>query len=293
MADRTNELHRVVKLLSRTKPAAAAAIAAGSKRPRGHPGMSSFGKLAAECGSMLKKTGALLSKLQKKAGRGGIFSDSTREVNQLTALIKGDSDQLTRGLEALEKLGAARAPNAACRKHCEVVVKTLRKRLASHSKAFQAALQHHGEAVKRQSDRRKQFSHSGNPVVSGLGVGVGVGAGAGAGLGMGMGAVPGAARAGAVGGGGAGASRVGLASRQMAATAGGNGMANNPYSIRGTKRGRAAMGGNAYSAFSRSFCADWTRIMYVRTEEGLSRKLKPNHLHLHLLRSLFFGIAML
>ena len=104
-----------------------------------------------------------LDKLFVLAHKKGMFDDSTKDINELTALCKSKLEAISQDLSDLQQQGTSGA-NSSTAAHFKILVETLRKTLNVHVKKFKEAMDMRSKAIKRQHERRKQFA-SMTPVV--------------------------------------------------------------------------------------------------------------------------------
>ncbi|KAL0856934.1 hypothetical protein Bca101_062088 [Brassica carinata] len=183
--DRTDEFSGIVESRRRSiAPAAAAAnnvpYGGGEGRRREDPrsaaaNQSEFSKRASLIGLAIHQTSQKLSKLAQLAKRSSVFDDPTREIQELTVVIKQEISGLNGALLDLQAVrnnsgNDERNISRDTTTHSATVVDDLKNRLMDTTKEFKDVLTLRTENMKIQEDRMKKFSkisskESANPFV--------------------------------------------------------------------------------------------------------------------------------
>ena len=129
---------------------------------------SDFMRIARIIGTNIGKTYSKLEKLALLAKRKSLFDDKSREIQELTFLIKDDINALNKDIAKLQQhaRGNNRANGKHLQSHSSGIVVSLQSKLASMSTEFKQVLQVRTENLKEQKSRQDQFSQG--PVVSSL-----------------------------------------------------------------------------------------------------------------------------
>lgn len=167
--DRTQEFlnvaDRLKKSISSAAPSNAGPSSSGPKQeePRSTVAIQSeFNKRASKIGYGIHQTSQKLAKLAKLAKRTSVFDDPTREIQELTGLIKEDITALNSAVVDLQLLcnsqnesGNISSDNTS---HSTTVVDNLKNRLMSTTKEFKEVLTMRTENLKVHENRRQLFS---------------------------------------------------------------------------------------------------------------------------------------
>ncbi|KAJ7546160.1 hypothetical protein O6H91_08G027600 [Diphasiastrum complanatum] len=171
--DRTTEFHAVV---DRLKKSHASATNSQSVNSNGHlegfnklngpqtsgSVQSEFNRKASQIGLSIHQTSLKLSKLAKLAKRTSMFDDPLVEIQELTAVIKQDIQDLNGVISDLQVICDARNDGASRSKHSSehssTVVDNLKSRLMNTTKEFKDVLTMRTENIKTHENRRQLFS---------------------------------------------------------------------------------------------------------------------------------------
>lgn len=125
---------------------------------------SEFNKRASKIGYGIHQTSQKLGKLTKLAKRTSVFDDPTREIQELTAVIKQDITALNSAVVDLQLLSHSRNESgnisSDTTSHSTTVVDDLKNRLMSTTKEFKEVLTMRTENLKVHENRRQLFSSS-------------------------------------------------------------------------------------------------------------------------------------
>ncbi|XP_018433913.1 syntaxin-32-like isoform X2 [Raphanus sativus] len=181
--DRTDEFSGIVESRRRSiAPTAANNAPYGSGGRREDPrsaaaNQSEFSKRASLIGLAIHQTSQKLSKLAQLAKRSSVFDDPTREIQELTVVIKQEISGLNGALLDLQAVrnnnshdNDERSISRDTTSHSATVVDDLKNRLMDTTKEFKDVLTLRTENMKIQEDRMKKFSkisskESANPFV--------------------------------------------------------------------------------------------------------------------------------
>lgn len=126
---------------------------------------SEFAKMASRVGHGIHGTSEKLERLAQLAKRTGAFDDPSREIAELSAVIKQDITALNTAIAELQTRAATqREDGAASRQsaaHAGTIVDTLKGRLMGATKSFKETLTERAESVKQQQARRAMFDGGG------------------------------------------------------------------------------------------------------------------------------------
>ncbi|XP_013593497.1 PREDICTED: syntaxin-32-like [Brassica oleracea var. oleracea] len=168
--DRTEEFFGIVETLRRsTAPDAANNVpyggGGGGRRddPRSAvANQSEFKKRAAVIGLAINQTSQKLSKLAQLAKRSSVFDDPTREIQELTAVIKQEISSLNSALIDLQAVRNShndeRTISRDTTTHSATVVDDLKNRLMDTTKEFKDVLTLRTENMKIHEIRRQRFT---------------------------------------------------------------------------------------------------------------------------------------
>jgi syntaxin 5 len=147
--DRTEEFHRCVELFSE-----------GKIIPKRIKGQSKPKGLMLDAENLYKQIHFIetqLNKLAKLVHKGGMFDNTTKEVNDLTALCKAQLERCNLDLKLLQQHGTNNV-NETTAQHFKILVDSLRRRLSKHGKKFKEILESRSATLKRQHKRRQKFA---------------------------------------------------------------------------------------------------------------------------------------
>ncbi|PPR92931.1 hypothetical protein GOBAR_AA27724 [Gossypium barbadense] len=122
---------------------------------------SEFNRKASKIGFGIHQTSQKLSKLAKLAKRTSVFDDPTKEIQELTAVIKQDITTLNSALVDLQLFCNSRNEggiSSDTSSHSTTVVDDLKNRLMSATKEFKDVLTMRTENLKVHENRRQLFS---------------------------------------------------------------------------------------------------------------------------------------
>ncbi|KAF5456657.1 hypothetical protein F2P56_026110 [Juglans regia] len=123
---------------------------------------SEFNKRASKIGYGIHQTSQKLAKLAKLAKRTSVFDDPTKEIQELTALIKQDITALNSAVVDLQLLCNSRNESgnvsSDTNSHSTTVVDDLKNQLMSTTKEFKEVLTMRTENLKVHENRRQLFS---------------------------------------------------------------------------------------------------------------------------------------
>ncbi|CAN6998003.1 unnamed protein product [Brassica oleracea var. botrytis] len=167
--DRTDEFFGIVETLRRSiAPAAANNVPYGGGRredPRSAAVMQSeFNRRASVIGLAIHQTSQKLSKLAQLAKRSSVFDDPTREIGELTAVIKQEISGLNTALIDLQAVRNShndeRNISRDTTTHSATVVDDLKNRLMDTTKEFKDVLTLRTENMKIHENRRQRFTNN-------------------------------------------------------------------------------------------------------------------------------------
>ncbi|CAH1433182.1 unnamed protein product [Lactuca virosa] len=123
---------------------------------------SEFNKRASKIGYGIHQTSQKLAKLAKLAKRTSVFDDPTKEIQELTAVIKQDITVLNSAVVDLQLVCNSQNETASISSdtttHSTTVVDNLKNRLMSATKEFKEVLTMRTEHLKVHENRRQLFS---------------------------------------------------------------------------------------------------------------------------------------
>ncbi|GAB2232498.1 hypothetical protein Droror1_Dr00011535 [Drosera rotundifolia] len=172
--DRTQEFHSISERLISSAPAngsvgggnsvgSSSGSSAVADRSRSAVSIQSeFNKRASKIGFGIHQTSEKLGKLAKLAKKTSVFDDPTREIQELTAVIKQDITALNSAVVDLQLLCNSQNESgdisADTTNHSTTVVDNLKNRLMSATKDFKEVLTMRTENLKMHENRRQLFS---------------------------------------------------------------------------------------------------------------------------------------
>ena len=86
-----------------------------------------------------------------------MFDNTTKEVNDLTAICKAQLERCNGDLKTLQQHGTVNV-NQTTAQHFKILIDSLRRRLGDHGKKFKELLESRSEVLKRQHKRRQNFA---------------------------------------------------------------------------------------------------------------------------------------
>lgn len=132
------------------------------KHPRDLHEYKDFMQRAKLIGRNISSTYAKLEKLTHLAKRRSLFDDShDREIQELTGIIRHDLTSLTKQLGDLRnrsRIASSTGNNAHLQKHSSNLVGSLQSKVASITQMFKDVLEVRTENLKKQAERREQFT---------------------------------------------------------------------------------------------------------------------------------------
>ncbi|PSS28925.1 Syntaxin-32 like [Actinidia chinensis var. chinensis] len=164
--DRTQEFLSVAERLKKSFSSAQnGPSSSGSKREDQRAAVamqSEFNKRASKIGFGIHQTSQKLAKLAKLAKRTSVFDDPTKEIQELTAVVKQDITALNSAVVDLQLLCNSRNESgnisSDTSSHSTTVVDDLKNRLMSATKEFKEVLTMRTENLKVHDNRRQLFS---------------------------------------------------------------------------------------------------------------------------------------
>lgn len=150
LRDRTADFNSIVSRLQQKQGggiAASSAADTGSPLSSSHAAakqavqqQSEFARKASQIGLSIHKTSVKLQKLAQLAKRSSMFDDPTREIDELTGIIKHDIQGLNGAIADLQRLSGKRDENKQSADHSHTVVDNLRSRLKDATQEFKDVL---------------------------------------------------------------------------------------------------------------------------------------------------------
>lgn len=147
--DRTEEFFRCIELFSEGKVV--------PKRYSGRHEAKGLMLDAENLSRQISFIGNQLGKLGKLVHKGGMFDNTTKEVNDLTAICKAQLERCNGDLKTLQQHGTVNV-NQTTAQHFKILIDSLRRRLGDHGKKFKELLESRSEVLKRQHKRRQNFA---------------------------------------------------------------------------------------------------------------------------------------
>jgi len=118
---------------------------------------SEFARMSARIGRGIHATSQKLERLAQLAKRSGTFDDPSRDIAELSAVIKQDITALNSALAELQTFAARTQETKQGRDHSVTVVDTLKSRLMGATRSFKEVLTTRQEVVKEQNERRARY----------------------------------------------------------------------------------------------------------------------------------------
>lgn len=172
MRDRTAEFLAIAERFQRQQAASSAGSSSSAPstsevRTTTVQQHSEFTKKAAEIGHSIHKTSLKLQRLAQLAKRTSMFDDPSREVDELTGIIKQDIQGLNASIAELQSLSrsgkGAAGDSKQSQDHSHTVVDNLRTRLKDATQEFKDVLTSRTESLKAHKERRQLFSAKDDP----------------------------------------------------------------------------------------------------------------------------------
>lgn len=138
---------------------AQAGIDAGSSSSAGTT--SEFARMSARVGRGIHSTSQKLERLAQLAKSAGTFDDPSRDIAELSAVIKQDITALNSALAELQTHASHTQETKQGQDHSVTVVDTLKSRLMGATKSFKETLTQRQEVVKEQNERRARYGGAG------------------------------------------------------------------------------------------------------------------------------------
>ncbi|GFY88852.1 syntaxin of plants 32 [Actinidia rufa] len=164
--DRTQEFLSVAERLKKSFSSAQNGPSSSGSKPEDQRAavamQSEFNKRASKIGFGIHQTSQKLAKLAKLAKRTSVFDDPTKEIQELTAVVKQDITALNSAVVDLQLLCNSRNESgnisSDTSSHSTTVVDDLKNRLMSATKEFKEVLTMRTENLKVHDNRRQLFS---------------------------------------------------------------------------------------------------------------------------------------
>lgn len=138
---------------------AQAGIDAGASSSAGTT--SEFARMSARVGRGIHSTSQKLERLAQLAKSAGTFDDPSRDIAELSAVIKQDITALNSALAELQTHASHTQETKQGQDHSVTVVDTLKSRLMGATKSFKETLTQRQEVVKEQNERRARYGGAG------------------------------------------------------------------------------------------------------------------------------------
>ena len=138
---------------------AQAGIDAGASSSAGTT--SEFARMSARVGRGIHSTSQKLERLAQLAKSAGTFDDPSRDIAELSAVIKQDITALNSALAELQTHASHTQETKQGQDHSVTVVDTLKSRLMGATKSFKEVLTQRQEVVKEQNERRARYGGAG------------------------------------------------------------------------------------------------------------------------------------
>ncbi|XP_057468519.1 syntaxin-32-like [Actinidia eriantha] len=164
--DRTQEFLSVAERLKKSLSSAQNGPYSSGSKPQDQRAavamQSEFNKRASKIGFGIHQTSQKLAKLAKLAKRTSVFDDPTKEIQELTTVVKQDITALNSAVVDLQLLCNSRNESgnvsSDTSSHSTTVVDDLKNRLMSATKEFKEVLTMRTENLKVHDNRRQLFS---------------------------------------------------------------------------------------------------------------------------------------
>ncbi|WIA32738.1 hypothetical protein OEZ86_005924 [Tetradesmus obliquus] len=120
---------------------------------------SEFARKASQIGLSIHTTSMRLQKLAQLAKRTSMFDDPSREIDEMTGIIKQDIQGLNMAIADLQRVSSKKPDeNKQSQDHSHTVVNSLRTRLKDATQEFKDVLTMRTENLKVHKERRQLFS---------------------------------------------------------------------------------------------------------------------------------------
>ncbi|PWA90347.1 integral membrane protein sed5 [Artemisia annua] len=159
--DRTHEFNSIVQELRQLRPSTANH---GSEIRSKTASKTEFNKRASKIGSGIHQTSLKLAKLAQLAKQTNKFNDPTKEIQELTAVIKQDITALNGAVVDLQLICNSQqesdSSSSDTSTHSTTVVVNLKNRLIGATQEFKEVLTMRKKKLKDRENRRLEFSKS-------------------------------------------------------------------------------------------------------------------------------------
>lgn len=122
---------------------------------------SEFARMSARVGRGIHSTSQKLERLAQLAKSAGTFDDPSRDIAELSVVIKQDITALNSALAELQTHASHTQETKQGQDHSVTVVDTLKSRLMGATKSFKETLTQRQEVVKEQNERRARYGGAG------------------------------------------------------------------------------------------------------------------------------------
>ena len=122
---------------------------------------SEFARMSARVGRGIHSTSQKLERLAQLAKSAGTFDDPSRDIAELSVVIKQDITALNSALAELQTHASHTQETKQGQDHSVTVVDTLKSRLMGATKSFKEVLTQRQEVVKEQNERRARYGGAG------------------------------------------------------------------------------------------------------------------------------------
>lgn len=162
LRDRTADFHAIASRIQKQQglPDAGGGISSNYKQTKQSvQQQTEFAKKASQIGLTIHSTSVRLQKLAQLAKRTSMFDDPSKEIDELTGIIKQDIQGLNMAIADLQRISSKKAEdNKQSADHSTTVVNNLRTRLKDATQEFKDVLTMRTENLKVHKERRQLFS---------------------------------------------------------------------------------------------------------------------------------------
>jgi len=150
--DRTSEFNTIAENI-RAKQANNKGQWKGNKKSQ----KSHFMLCSSQIGKDIFETTEKLNKLAKLAKKNSLFDNPIVEIEELTAIIKQDIQNLNKQIGALKQMAQENASNQQGEAHSKKIINYLNYKLADATKGFKDVLEVRTENLKHQTERKNRL----------------------------------------------------------------------------------------------------------------------------------------
>ncbi|KAF6251783.1 t-SNARE [Scenedesmus sp. NREL 46B-D3] len=160
LRDRTGDFQAIAQRLQKQSVSQDAGVSSNHHQTKQTvQQQSEFARKASQIGLSIHTTSVRLQKLAQLAKRTSMFDDPSREIDEMTGIIKQDIQGLNMAIADLQRVSSKKPDeNKQSQDHSHTVVNSLRTRLKDATQEFKDVLTMRTENLKVHKERRQLFS---------------------------------------------------------------------------------------------------------------------------------------